>query len=127
MDATERYYRLWIKKIAKRTDPRELEEHILHHAQQLRDDPYHNLPLNWVTSMHNLCTIYEEVNKVRSTYPAKVYKLASKFWRYKDSRTKPPGGKIPKDVGLKFVIPGEGHNPKEVKPPTIKELRNLSL
>ena len=125
MDATERYYRAWIKKISKRTDPKELEQHILHHAQQLIDDPYHNLPLNWVTSMHNLCAIYEAVNKVDSTVPAKIYKLGSKYWRSKDTRTLPPGGKIPKEVKLKFVVPGKVENPKEIKPPTVKQLRNL--
>lgn len=122
MTPTERYYRRWIKEIAKRVTPGEIEKHIVYHSHDLRD-PSRNLPQSWLASMYNLLAIYEAVHDTSVSTADRVYKLGNKYFKYK-GWTPPPGGKIPENVALRHLKLGRVPRPGE-KPVTVKMLRGI--
>ncbi len=104
MNKTEKYYKRWLKDIAKTTSPRNIKGHITHHTKQLYDTKTNN-PVSWVASMYNLLKIYELVHRVESTTSIQIYKLLKKYNKNPRTHTPPPGNKITKNVKIK-KIPG---------------------
>jgi hypothetical protein len=101
-NATEKYYRKWIKNIALSETKDNIRRHIKHHAKDL-DNSEKNNPLSWVASMHNLLEIYESVYKINSTTEIQLYKLLKKYHKNPRIHTPPPGMKIPPNIKIKKV------------------------
>lgn len=90
---TKRFYYLWIKKIAQGEHVEDLENHIIKHANELLDSQRDKT--SWAASMHNLLDIYETKYGVTVDKVAQISKLQRHYLKNPDTRTAPPGGKIP--------------------------------
>lgn len=101
-NATEKYYKRWIKNIAKTDSATNIKRHIIHHSKDL-NNPEKNNPLSWAASMYNLLEIYQSVHKVRSKTSIQIYKFLKKYNKNLRINTPPPGGKIPKGVKISKV------------------------
>ena len=103
MNATEKYYRKWIKEIAKRTNKAKIKKHLVHHMNELLDpsnEDYGNYLL-WASSMYNLLEIFEIVYGIEVTPEFQLHRLLCSYEVNKKTRTPPPGNKIPKNVKIK--------------------------
>ena len=102
MQNSEKYYEEWIKDISVVTTKDNIEDHLLHHVKELKDDE-NNEPLKWAASMYNLLKIYELINGVKSTTPIQIQRLLEKYNKDKKTYTPPPGGSIPNYINVEEV------------------------